>query len=197
MNQIIKGKTIDLKPLHEEDIEQLRTWRNSKEVSDFMLSRSLISKEHQEAWYQKIKNDPYCVYWIILSKDGVKLGMGSLTKINHNDKSAEPGLYIGVKEHRNSFFGMEANYLVLKYAFEVLELKKIYGSVLASNTVALKMNLSFGYTIDNLEKDSIMVDGVGQDVYKISADKEGFCKSRMALFFKKNKPVRLTRTITA
>ena len=139
------GKSVDLKLIDESDIELLREWRNSKEVSNYMLSRTIISKEQQREWYNKIKEDSSCIHWVILSKEGRKLGMASLTKIDRVNNSAEPGLYIGVKKFRNSFFGIEANYIVLNYAFKELGLEKISGTVLFSNSAALKMNLSFGY----------------------------------------------------
>ncbi len=185
MTPLIQGKSIDLKLIDESDIELLREWRNSKEVSDYMLTRTIITKEQQLVWFNKIKDDSSCINWIILSKEGKKMGMAGLSQIDRDTKSAVPGLYIGNEKFRNSFFGIEANYKVLSYSFNELGLEKISGTVLSSNSVALKMNLSFGYEIHTLLKDEIIIDGIGQDVFKIVLFKKNFHKSKMANFFKR------------
>lgn len=184
MTQIIKGKSIDLKVIDESDIEQLREWRNSKHVSDYMLSRTIISKDQQKKWYKSIKDDPSCIYWIILSKGGLKLGLASLTKIDRTNLNAEPGLYIGTKKYRNSFFGMEAYYHLLDYGFRQLGLEKIYGTVLSINRVAIKMNASFGFITEAVLRDDITIDGGCYDVYKLGLYKNAFYESKMTNFFK-------------
>lgn len=183
MISFIQGNSIDLKIIDASDIEQLREWRNSKDVSDHMISRPIISREQQEKWYESIKEDPSGIYWIILSKEGKRLGLVSLTKIDQTDRSAEPGLYIGTKQERNSFFGMEAYYHVLKYAFQTLQLKKIYGTTLSMNKVAQKMNTSFGFVTQEIVKNGITIDGVDQDLYKIVLDPVAFANSSMTKFF--------------
>lgn len=185
MIPVIQGKTIDLKIIDESDIEELRVWRNSKDVADFMLSKTVISEEQQKKWYEKIKDDPSGIYWIILSKDGLKLGLACITKIDRTLQTAEPGLYIGIKKYRNSFFGMEANYYLLDYAFRNLEMKKIFGWVLVNNPVALKMNISFGFVIESVIKNNNTFDMTEQDIYNISLEKEAFYDSKMATFFAK------------
>ncbi len=182
---MVTGKFINLALLTENDIEEVREWRNSKEVAEHMLSRIIISKEQQQNWYQKIKDDDSGIYWIILSKQGEKLGLASLTKINTNAKEAEPGLYIASEKHRSSFSGMEAYYLLLNHGFTVLQLDKVFGTVLSSNKTAVKMNNSFGYTTEKTLRNELNIDGVLYDVDKVVLYKADFYKSPMARFFKK------------
>lgn len=173
--------------MDETDIEQLRQWRNSKEVSDHMISRPIISQEQQQRWFEGIKNDPSVVYWVILSKDGKKLGLVNLAKIDRTSLSAEPGLYIGNVEERNSFSGMEAYYHMLAYGFGELGLQKIYGTTLSNNAVALKMNRSFGFTTEEIIKDGLELDGGLLDLHKVTLSPKAFYASPMAKFFSINK----------
>jgi RimJ/RimL family protein N-acetyltransferase len=78
---------------------------------------------------------------------------------------------------------MEAYYLLLKYGFVDLKLQKVYGTALASNTTALKMNRSFGYTIEEIIKDGQIVDGVAIDLVKLFLLKDEFYASPMMKFF--------------
>lgn len=184
MRPFISGKAVDIKIMEESDIEQVREWRNSDQVAEFMLSKTIISKEQQLKWFQSIQNNPEYVYWIILSKKGESLGVVSLNKIDNLEKTAEPGLYIGSIKDRNSFFGMEAYFHLLNFAFEKLNLEKVYGTVLSSNNVAMKMNSSFGFEIENALKNNTVVNNVAQDVYKLILFKKSFYESPMAKFFK-------------
>jgi UDP-4-amino-4,6-dideoxy-N-acetyl-beta-L-altrosamine N-acetyltransferase len=186
---LINGKTIDLKVIDESDIEQVRKWRNMKDVSDYMLTRTFISKDQQKKWYKSINEDPSCIYWIILSKEGIKLGLVSLTKIDLTNSNAEPGLYIGEKKYRTFLYGMEAYYYILDYGFTHLGLEKVYGTVLSTNIVALKMNASFGYIKEEAVKDGLVIDGVFYDVFKLGLYKNDFYQSKMTKFFRENNHV--------
>jgi len=187
VTNIIRGKEIFLKPVERCDIEQLREWRNSEDVSSHMLSKAIISQEQQEQWYKAICKDPSVLHWVIMSKEGVKLGVASLTKIGLEPKSAEPGLYIGDKKYRNSFFGMEAYYYLLDYGFRQLQLEKISGTVLFSNETALKMNASFGFSMEYMEKKLVEIEGIETVVCKLFLNKADFYLSKMATFFSRRK----------
>lgn len=180
---MIRGKGIYLRTVQESDLEQLRQWRNSPEVANFMLSRSLITPEQQANWFRNIRNDPSSFYWMILTNENKKLGLASLTKIDNTEHSAEPGLYIGDAANRNSFFGLEAYYQVLHFAFDELGVEKIYGTTLAENQPAHKMNLSFGFKQEALIKDGLEVGGLLHDLYKVILYKADFYNSRLARFF--------------
>lgn len=182
---MIEGVTVDLRKMDESDIEQVRIWRNSKEVSEHMLSRNSISQEQQVKWFQSVKENDSQIYFIIQSKSGSKLGVVNFNSIDKKNRTAEPGLYIGDLKERNSLFGMEAYFLLLKYGFEQLDIEKVYGTALASNPTALKMNKSFGYTIEEVVKKGIFIDGVSCEVVKLYLLKKDFYLSPMALFFQR------------
>lgn len=183
---MIEGVSVDLRKMNESDIEQVRLWRNSKGVSEHMLSRNIISQEQQAKWFQSVKDNDSQIYFIIQSKSGNKLGVVNFSSIDKNSRTAEPGLYIGDLKERNSLFGMEAYFLLLKYGFEQLNLEKVYGTALASNHTALKMNKSFGYTVEEIVKNDILIEGVPCEVVKLYLLKNDFYLSPMALFFKRS-----------
>ena len=187
MENMIIGRGIDLKPIEESDIEQLREWRNSKEVSDYMLTREIISKEQQEFWYASITKSKNELYWIIQTKKGKQVGMACLTKIKLHEFNAEPGLYIGNKEDRSSLFGMEAYYLLLDYGFKNLGLEIMYGTVLESNIAAIKMNNMFGYKTEKVIPDHFEFNDFFYSVKKIILHKEEFYKSKILLFLTSRK----------
>ena len=48
---------ISLVEVQEKDIEQIRTWRNSDEVSSYMYSDKKITKEDQLKWFKNVVKD--------------------------------------------------------------------------------------------------------------------------------------------
>jgi UDP-4-amino-4,6-dideoxy-N-acetyl-beta-L-altrosamine N-acetyltransferase len=183
MNPIIFGKSVDLKIMEKSDIQIVREWRNSTDVGNFMLSRTYISVEQQETWFEMIKDNKDYLFWIILSKSGEKLGVVSLNNINTQDGTAEPGLYIALTKYRNSFYGLEAYYHILNYGFNELNLEKVWGTTISSNQAAVKMNTSFGFVVNDVLMNEMIVDEVHVDIYKLSLLKESFYQSRMVRFF--------------
>ena len=183
---MIEGVSVDLRNMDESDIEQVRLWRNSKEVSEHMLSRNVISHEQQSKWFESAKNNTTQLYYIIQAKNGNKLGVVNFSSIDNESRTAEPGLYIGEVKERNSLFGMEAYYLLLKYGFEQLNLDKVYGTALSSNPTALKMNKSFGYNVEEIIQNGITIEGTPREVVKLYLLKKDFYVSPMAIFFQRS-----------
>jgi len=54
-----------LRPLGPDDLELVRTWRNSPAVAQYMYTADPISAEQQQAWYARISHDATVQYWLI------------------------------------------------------------------------------------------------------------------------------------
>lgn len=48
------------------DIELVRHWRNSPEVSQYMYSDEQITTEQQKNWFNKIEHEDSSQYWMIV-----------------------------------------------------------------------------------------------------------------------------------
>jgi RimJ/RimL family protein N-acetyltransferase len=69
-------KDINLVAVNLNDIELIRGWRNSPEVSSYMYDESYISEDQQREWFTRINTDVNSMYWII-EYDNKKLGLAS------------------------------------------------------------------------------------------------------------------------
>jgi UDP-4-amino-4,6-dideoxy-N-acetyl-beta-L-altrosamine N-acetyltransferase len=137
-------KDISLVKVNLQDIELIRGWRNSPEVSSYMYDESYISEEQQEAWFHKMDADPNSVYWII-EYNNKKLGLASLTNINQLLKSCYWAFYLGDTSVRGAGIGAKVEYNVLLYVFEELKLNKLRCEVLVNNDKVIKMHEKFGF----------------------------------------------------
>lgn len=134
---------ITLKKLTIDDIEIVRKWRNSKEVSSYMYNENYISEEQQIKWYENI-NWNNSIYWII-EYNGKKLGLASINSIDRALQSCYWAFYLGDTSVRGVGIGGKVEYNVLKYVFEELNLNKLRCEVFVSNDKVIKMHEKFGF----------------------------------------------------
>lgn len=73
------------------------------------------------------------------------VGTIKLDKINQNSKSAELGLMIGEKNLWGKQVGTKAAAILMKYAFETLQLHKIWGGTDEYNVAMQKLFLKLGF----------------------------------------------------
>lgn len=154
---------IVLKPLSSEDLEQVRAWRNSEEVSSYMYSDEKISEEQQIKWFEKIKQSTNSKYWII-QYDEKNLGLVSITDINNNLKSCFWAFYLGDQSVRGAGIGGKVEYNILKYVFEELKLNKLRCEVFVFNDNVIKMHEKFGFRREAYYREHCFKNGKFQDV---------------------------------
>ena len=137
-------KDIELIPLKEEDIELVREWRNSPEVSQYMFGDDFITKEQQERWFDSINRETKSKYWIIKYEEK-KLGVASIVRIDKNLQSCHWGFYLGDSSIRGAGIGTKVEYNVIKYVFDCLNLNKLQCEVFTTNEKVIKMQEKFGF----------------------------------------------------
>lgn len=173
---------INLKPLHKNDIELVRNWRNSKEVSQYMYNENQITKEQQKQWFEKVSKDPSCKYWIIEYQEK-KIGLASITEINKTLQSCYWAFYLADTSIRGAGIGSKVEYNVIEYVFNELNLNKLRCEVFVTNDKVIKMHEKFGfrreaYYREHCIKGNTKLDVVGLALLKYdwSLLKEGFKK---------------------
>ena len=152
-------KLVDVK---EKNIEQIRLWRNSKEVASYMFSEKEITPEEQKKWYDRIKKDTHCKYWIIEYKNPI--GVAYLTGINTTLNSCYFGFYLGDTSLRGVGIGSIVQYTVLNYVFETLELNKLRCEVFEFNDKALRLYEKFGFRREAFYREHCHKNGSFQNV---------------------------------
>lgn len=135
---------IELSPLREEDIELVRTWRNSPDVAKYMYTDDLITEEQQKEWFENITRRLDCKYFII-NYEGKKIGFASLTNINPVLQSCYWAFYLGETAIRGAGVGSKIEYNILNYVFEELKLNKLRCEVFVENDKVIKMHEKFGF----------------------------------------------------
>jgi UDP-4-amino-4,6-dideoxy-N-acetyl-beta-L-altrosamine N-acetyltransferase len=174
---------IKLRNISEQDLEQIRAWRNSPEVSQYMYTDALISKEQQIQWFQKIQQDASCRYWII-EYDNKDLGLASITTINKTLNSCYWAFYLGDSSVRGKGIGAKVEYSVLQYVFEELKLNKLCCEVFNFNDSVIKMHEKFGFKREAYYREHCEKNGTKLDVIGLAILKSEWIEIRTSLYEK-------------
>ena len=157
---------IILVPLQFEDLEVVREWRNSAEVSQYMYTENQISKEQQEKWFENVHNDDSCKYWII-EYEGEKLGVANIVDIDKRNSRCNWGFYLGNTNFRGKGIGAKVEFNILNYVFEELKLNKLCGEVFSFNQKVVEMHEKFGFRREGFLRNHISKNNKFHDIVAI------------------------------
>ena len=140
----MKGFGLELKPLSESTLEQVRQWRNDEQTKQYMEFRGEISSENQQKWFSSIQN----AYYFIIYSGSVPIGLIDLKKIDFMSKTAESGLLIGNKDFVGTGITLGASILLLDFAFDQLGLESVNAKISKENHEAEKYNQLLGFELN-------------------------------------------------
>lgn len=138
----LKGEFVNLRALEVSDAELTYGWRSAARAK--FLNQGATSVEQQAAW---IASRPASEYnFVIELKNGLAVGMVSLTGIDTINRRGEPGRFlIGNKDAvKGSPAAVEAMKLIYELAFDQLGLMRVYGIVAADNHLMTKWQKYLG-----------------------------------------------------
>ena len=154
---------IKLRDITDKDLEMIRNWRNSKEVSQYMYTENHITSEQQKAWFEKISKDQNAKYWIIEYEDK-PLGLVSITEMSQVFDSCFWAFYLGDTNVRGAGIGSKIEYNILKYVFEDIGLNKLRCEVLTTNPSVIVMHEKFGFRREAYYREHVLKNGQYFDV---------------------------------
>lgn len=174
--KFLVGKRVYLRPLLKEDVPFLLRWVNDPEVYQY-LNRCLPAMEtEEEEWIENLnkKKGVDIVLMICLVDEDQPIGTMGLHGINQKDGVATTGALIGEKDCWGKGYGTEAKMLLLNYAFNTLNLRKICSSVLAFNKRSKRYSEKCGYTVEGILKRQCFVNGRYVDEVLMAVFKSDF-----------------------
>ena len=160
----IIGERLYLSPTNAGDEEQYVKWMNDKAVAvNFSQYKVVVASKNELKWLFEPGNDVHR-YAIVLADGDVMIGSISLHNIDHLNRNAFIGIFIGEEEHRGKGYGAEAIRLILGFGFNTLNLNNIMLSVDADNIAGIKCYKNVGFSEAGRRREWKFMEGKYVDV---------------------------------
>lgn len=139
------GDNIYLSPRRVEDAEKFTEWLNDFETTDYIgRSCTIVTVESEKEYLEEHIRDEANFVIVNLTNEEI-IGTIGLLNINHLQRTAVLGIFIGDKTSRNKGYGTEAIKLLLDYGFNYLNLNNIKLDLMEFNERALACYKKCGF----------------------------------------------------
>jgi RimJ/RimL family protein N-acetyltransferase len=168
---MLTGEKIILRPIRFDDWEHTVKWRNDLFIKSSTMSHPFpVTDELEKSWYEQhaaMKENNYLPFTVVSKQSGTVLGYFSLNSINWISRNAFVSGVIGETENMGKGLGREAVELLLRYAFDHLNLTKVCAYVRTDHP-AMKTWLDTGAVQEGILKNHFFSGGKYSDVAFIS-----------------------------
>jgi len=162
---MFKGSKVRLRALEKSDLDHLMLWVNNRAITRNLLSFPLpISRMAEEKWLESatIHTDETKLF-AIETLEGEYLGNCGLHNIDSINRHCELGIVIGKEQYLGQGYGQDTIRILLRMAFKVLNLHKVYLKVFSENERGIKCYERCGFKIVGRQREHRFVDGAWND----------------------------------
>ena len=149
-----------LRKLEEGDLERTWHWINDPGIFLKIGSRVPISRKEQKAWFDQLSaSKEKIVLAICLRESDLHIGNVSLDSIDDRNRAARLSIFLGEAQRRRASLGSRALSLVIYYAFNFLNLNRIWCKATAGDPGIVRFYESFGFRQEGVMRQHEFVDG--------------------------------------
>jgi RimJ/RimL family protein N-acetyltransferase len=160
---MLAGRLAVLRPLRTADRITSVRWRNDPDIRDNVLGYRFPITEAMEAdWVDAVLKDQSRTRVVLAIEDKTDDALVGFVYLNNIDwfaRNAEFGILIGERNRHGKGLAKEALCLVTDYAFQTLNLHKLYLRVVAFNKRALALYRAFGFVEEGVQRQQAFLRG--------------------------------------
>ncbi len=155
---------IYLRILEREDIPHTQKWVNDPEISRALGYLPTKSLANQERWFEKQteKQSSY-VFAVCLKQNDQHIGNVALGRVDNVSRNASFSIFIYDEQHLNQGYGTEATSLCLDFAFNRLNLHKVYLRTSPRSTAAIRVYEKLGFKQEGVQREQYFINGIYED----------------------------------
>lgn len=164
----LEGPRIYLRPIELSDTQTCQRWFNDPQTRQLLLNVRPLNEAAERKFIEEHasgRNDSVALA-IVCRRDDRFIGTVGLIGINWVDRRATFGISIGEKAYRGRGFGTEATRLILKHAFETLNLHRIELDVYDFNLAGIRAYEKAGFTREGVLREHHFGHGRYCDIYR-------------------------------
>jgi RimJ/RimL family protein N-acetyltransferase len=145
-NPFAVGRKVYLRPLERDDAGLVQPWLNDPEVTRTMRTHGPLNLRFEEAYIERMAQSQNDVVAVIMRRDvDAAVGLTGLHGFDWKARHAVFGITIGDKGAWGLGLGTEATYLMVRHAFETLNLNRVELQVYESNPRGLHVYEKVGF----------------------------------------------------
>lgn len=167
-----------LRPIADNELAMMLSWRNAPQVRRNMYTRHEISLDEHLAWWSRTQartDQDYFMY----EQEHTPLGIVAFSDIDTQNGNSSWAFYAAPEAPRGTGSRMEL--LALDLAFLRMGLHKLCCEVLAFNTPVIKLHQKFGFTVEGVFRQQRKVADSYVDVYRLGLLAEEWQQKRPEL----------------
>lgn len=164
---LFQGKKVRLACLTKEDAPAMAAWTQDAgylRLQDTEIAAMETPEEVSAFIDRENESSTAYVFGIRRMSDDVLVGMIGLYDIAWSNRTAWVGVGIGRREDWGRGYGSEAMGLVIRYAFDELNLHRLQLTVIDYNPRALKMYETLGFVREGAYREFVERDGARHDL---------------------------------
>jgi RimJ/RimL family protein N-acetyltransferase len=172
----LRGKRLSMRPLTKEDIPLFLRWMNDPEVNQFLAAYLPVNEQDEHDWLEQLhkKKNEEIILGIVDVKTNKLIGSMGIHRINWKDRTATTGAVIGDKRYWGKGYGTEAKMLLLNYAFNTLNLRKICSFAYSYNKRSVAYSKKCGYKVEGAQRQHIFKNGRYWDLINLAVFKRNW-----------------------
>lgn len=153
-----RGLLVRLVAFQKTHAQNTLKWVNDPQLMLMVNRVKLVTETEHWQWYEKVVKDSFI---FAIEVGGKHIGNCCLKDVNADGRSrkAELWIYIGDKKTRGKGYGEQAMRLLLDYAFNALNLNRIYLYSMAHNKPAYNLYRKLGFKHEGVRRQDVFING--------------------------------------
>lgn len=169
---MLLGKRIRLRAAEPTDVPNLVRWMNDPEVIENLLIYTPLSNVDEQNWFESMLKSPKeeHAYIIEIQEDEkwIPIGSTGFHFLDWKNRSTDVSISIGEKKYWNHGYGRDSIGLMLRHAFNDLNLNRVSLTVFETNVRAKKAYLAAGFVEEGRLRQDIYKNGRYIDTFIMS-----------------------------
>ena len=193
-------RTVKFRDFEERDIDYIYKWKNNERLNNMVVGQFKPFTYRQAAdWVHGCMgvHDTY-KFWAICTNDDREsiIGWTAIAEIDKVNKSASThSLVIADPDYNDGFAWIEAGYFLLEYAFDILNLHRLYGVSLVGHAMSNKIAELFFYQIEGIFRQAVYKNDRYYDLQYIGILEDEFYFHKKAGDYEMKKIIKRLRQI--
>ena len=176
------GKTVVLREYRREDLSAIRSWINDGGTTRYLggsFRRPQSWEQTEEMLERRLNGDVGGEGFVIADRESMAyLGQCDLMMIDNVARRAEIAVVL-VPEARGRGAAFEGLSLLLSYAFDTLNLNRVWLRCAAENAPAISLYERLGFRREGILREDLFIDGHAQDAIVMGLLRSEFSGGRV------------------